>query len=126
MKMFRDRKHDRMKFGPYGSHTRHMGRDRGFGPMGIGRRAGRMGVFLENIESKEEALDFMEIQKKLIQKRRRRLARSIEKTETMERYIDQSMAELKAMDEFSADELKKVWKKAYREFLKETIDEDDF
>ena len=82
--------------------------------------------FLEEIESKEDAIEHMEIMIKGVNKRRKHLAKKMKKMDILEDEIEAVIKETGKMKEFSTEEFKKIVKKGYKEFAKKMIDEDDF
>ena len=82
--------------------------------------------FLEEIESKEDAIEHMEIMIKGVNKRRKHLAKKMKKLDILEDEIEAVIKETGKMKEFTPEEFKKIVKKGYKEFAKKMIDEDDF
>jgi len=82
--------------------------------------------FLEEIDSKEDAIDHLELMIKGVEKRRKHLGNKIRKLDILEDEIEAVIKEVGKMKEFSTEELKKIVKKGYKEFAKKMIDEDDF
>ena len=82
--------------------------------------------FLEEIESKEDAIDHLELMIKGVEKRRKHLGKKMKKLDIVEENIEEVIKEVGKMKEFSTEELKKILKKGYKEFAKRMIDEDDF
>jgi hemoglobin-like flavoprotein len=82
--------------------------------------------FLEEIESKEDAIDHLELAIKGVEKRRKHLGKKMKKLDIVEEHIETAIKEVGKMKEFSTEELKKILKKGYKEFAKKMIDEEDF
>ena len=82
--------------------------------------------FMEEIESKEDAIDHMEIMIKGVDKRRKHLEKKMKKLDILENEIEEVIKETGKMKEFTPEEFKKIIKKGYKEFAKKMIDEDDF
>lgn len=82
--------------------------------------------FMEEIESKEDAIEHMEIMIKGVNKRRKYLEKKMKKLDILEDEIEDVIRETGKMKEFTPEEFKKIVKKGYKEFAKKMIDEDDF
>ena len=80
--------------------------------------------FVKDIENKEEAIEFLEMQTKLVNKRRQRINKELQKMDEIENHLEAAIKEIGAMKEFSQDEMKKILKKHYRDFTKRMLDED--
>lgn len=83
-------------------------------------------AFMEEIESKEDAIEHMEIMIKGVNKRRKHLEKKMKKLNILEDEIEAVIKETGKMKEFTNEEFKKIVKKGYKEFAKKMIDEDDF
>lgn len=83
-------------------------------------------AFMEEIESKEDAIEHMEIMIKGVNKRRKHLEKKMKKLDILEDEIEAVIKETGKMKEFTNEEFKKIVKKGYKEFAKKMIDEDDF
>ena len=102
-----------------------------FPPMGMmshmrkGMHAHSMN-FMEEIESKEEAIEYMEMTIKGVNKHKKRLESKMKRLDILENDIEDVIKEIGKMKEVSSEEFKKIIKKGYKEFAKKMIDEDDF
>ena len=128
--MDKEKDHKKAKYGYY-CHPPMTGRRprmRHFGPMHMMRHKMHrypLGMF-EEIDSKEDAIDFLEMQSKLLDKRRKHLEKRRAKLDSIEDAIEDTIKEIGKMKEFSHEEMKKIMKKNYKEFMKKIIDDDDF
>ena len=82
--------------------------------------------FLEEIESKEDAIEHMKIMIKGVNKRKKHLEKKMKKMDILEDQIEEVIKEIGKMKEFTTEEFKKIVKTGYKEFAKKMIDEDDF
>ncbi len=82
--------------------------------------------FIEEIESKEDAIEHLELTIKGVDKRRKYLGKKIKRLDILEDELESVIKEVGKMEEFSTEELKKILKKGYKEFAKKMIDEDDW
>jgi len=117
-----DRRHlHMMKRRPAMRRHPMMGRHPGMGHM---RFPGRRMDLLEEIEDKEEALEHMDYRKKMLAKQRRRLMKRIEKLDILDELFDQSTKEIAQLEEYSPEDMRKILRRAHREFEKKTVDLD--
>ena len=91
---------------------------RKFGPMFRSKKIEK------RIETKEDAIDYLEIQKKRLALRRKRLQKDMKALEIREKMLDEKLAEVQGMKEYSPEEMKKIMKKANTEFIKAVLDEE--
>ncbi|MBN1331219.1 MAG: hypothetical protein JXA54_17250 [Candidatus Heimdallarchaeota archaeon] len=98
-----------------------------FGPRHfIGRNfLGYNRAIIENIESKEEAIDLLEIQIKRLEKYKKRMLRRIDRMGRMEKEIETAINDIGQMQEFSNKEMQKILKKRYLELQKKILDEEN-
>lgn len=82
--------------------------------------------FMDEIESKEDAIEHMEIMIKGVEKRKKHLEKKMKKMDILEDQIEDVIKEIGKMKEFTTEEFKKIVKTGYKEFAKKMIDEDDF
>ncbi|NHJ39834.1 MAG: hypothetical protein FK731_07350 [Asgard group archaeon] len=78
---------------------------------------------MDEIESKEEAIELLEIQIKRLNKQRKHLTKRMSRMDEMEKSIEETIGEIGNMKEFSKDEFKKILKKKYREFTNKMLDD---
>ncbi|NHJ33589.1 MAG: hypothetical protein FK732_12080 [Asgard group archaeon] len=116
------KKHKRCRpYGPFG-HGRAY-----FPPMGMMPHMPKFPMrFLEEIDSKEDAIEHMEMAIKGLNKKRKHLERKMKKLDMLEDEIEDAIKEVSKMKEFTTKEFKKIIKTHYKEFAKKMIDEDDF
>jgi septal ring factor EnvC (AmiA/AmiB activator) len=81
-------------------------------------------MMLDDIESKEEAIELLEIQIKRTNKHRKHLEKRIARMDEIEESIEEAIGEIGKMKEFSKDEMKKILKKKYREFVNKMLDDE--
>jgi hypothetical protein len=98
------------------------------GPMMMGKAMFRgfgrpMHMMLEDIESKEEAIEMLELLSKKADKRKEHLAQKIAKMDEVDKIIEETIGEIGQMKEFSKDEMRKILKKKYREFASKMLDD---
>ncbi len=127
--MRKHKKNEKMEHGFYGHPMiRRRPRMHHFSPIHMMRHGMHrfpMGV-LEEIESKEEAIEFLEMQSKMLDKRKKYLEKRMARLDSTEDALEDTIKEIGKMKEFSHEEMKKIMKKNYKEFMKKMIDEDDF
>ena len=80
-------------------------------------------MMLDEIESKEEAIELLELQIKKTNKHKKYLEKKIARMDEIEDSIEEAIGEIGKMKEFSKDEMKKILKKKYREFVNKTLDD---
>ncbi|HUT81927.1 MAG TPA: hypothetical protein VMZ29_12050 [Candidatus Bathyarchaeia archaeon] len=98
-----------------------------FGPkhfMGKGF-PGYVKTTFDNVESKEEAIDLLEIKIKRLEKHKKRMLRRINRMGIMEKEIETAISDIGQMQEFSNKDMQKILKKRYLEFQKKILDEED-
>ncbi|NHK30747.1 MAG: hypothetical protein FK730_05310 [Asgard group archaeon] len=79
---------------------------------------------LEGIESKEEAIELLEIQIKRTNKYKKHLKQKMARMDEIEKSIEETIGEIGKIKEFSNDEMKKIMKKKYREFVNKMLDDE--
>ncbi|NHJ47091.1 MAG: hypothetical protein FK733_04815 [Asgard group archaeon] len=107
----------------------HPRRHKHFPPM-MGKRfmfrgfeGGPLKMILDDIDSKEEAIELLEIQIKRLNKQKKHLEQKISQMDEMEKSIEEAISEIGGMKEFSKDDMKKILKKKYREFTSKMLDD---
>lgn len=80
-------------------------------------------MMINEIESKEEAIELLEIQIKRVNKHKRQLNKRITRMDEIEKSIEETIGEIGKMKEFSKDEMKKILKKKYRELTNKMLDD---
>ena len=85
----------------------------------------RMNHVVEDIENIEEALEYMDYRKKVVNKQKQRLRKRLEELDILETLFDQSMKDIARLEEYSPDEMRKILKKTHREYRKKVIDLED-
>lgn len=124
------REHMRMHSGGFGPMYPHMHKMRmfpGFGPKHFMRKGfpGYNRAMFENVETKEEAIDLLEIQIKRLEKHKKRMLRRIRHMDIMEKEIEIAISDVGQLTEFTNKEMQKILKKHYLELQKKILDEED-
>jgi hypothetical protein len=80
------------------------------------------GLF-DGFETKDDTIDFIELQQKRIQRHKNRLLRRAKRIEALENSIDIAAKEIIKMKDYSPDKAKKIIKRVYRGFVKDFYEE---
>ena len=93
-------------------------------PFGL-RRNPRDRYYLYNdLETKEDALDFIELQVKRTIRHQKHLLARIKRLENIEELLNQKIKEIAKMEDYDQDKMKKMLKKIRIEFMKQDLEED--
>ena len=88
------------------------------------RRGHHFGLFNE-LETKEDAIDFIDIQKKRIIKRQKYLLKKIQRLESIEDLMEEKIKEITKMEDYTSDKIKKILNKIQLEYLKQRLEVED-
>ncbi|MEA2071205.1 MAG: hypothetical protein U9O98_07940 [Asgard group archaeon] len=79
---------------------------------------------LEDLETKDDALEFLEIRHKLLQKTRKEIEQMLKRLDSRESIINETQTKLQKMKEFEPEKLRKILQEGYRKYLKDWLDEE--
>lgn len=124
--MFKDRHNHIRRFERHQSHPPEFMGAR-WGPGLMGRPFGPPGfhahhfMVIDEIVDKEEAIEFLELQYKLLERERNDLIKRINNLQMLEDQLAEVIEEIGSVKDFSNDELKKILRKKHFTFLKEVL-----
>ncbi|MFW9923597.1 MAG: hypothetical protein ACFFDW_09975 [Candidatus Thorarchaeota archaeon] len=81
-------------------------------------------AMIDELETKEDAIDLIEIEVKLIERRKKKLMRAIDRLDTLEGILSSKVSEIAKMEDFSKDKIKTLLKKTSIEYTKKRLEED--
>ncbi|MCF2142402.1 MAG: DUF5320 domain-containing protein [Candidatus Heimdallarchaeota archaeon] len=124
--MFKDRHNHIRRFERHRSHPTKFPGAR-WGPGLMGRPFGPPGFHahhfnvIDEIADKDEAIEFLELQYKLLERERNDLTKRINNLQMLEDQLTEVIEEIGSIKDFSNDELKKILRKKHFTFLKEVL-----
>lgn len=105
----------------------HWGPPGVFGPFGhhmCGSHHGPFKGFFGEIENKDDALDILKLKKRRMKKHKNRLEKHLNRIGSAENQIDETIEEINKLETTTPEELQKILKNKFKEFIKDTIDEE--
>ena len=95
------------------------------GMLPFGRRYPRNRYDLyNNLETKEDALDYIEMKVKRTIRHQKHLLTRIKRLESIEEQLNEKIKEIAKMEDYDQDKMKKMLKKMRVEFMKQDLEED--
>ncbi|NHJ05660.1 MAG: hypothetical protein EAX90_12615 [Candidatus Heimdallarchaeota archaeon] len=77
------------------------------------------------LETKEDAIDFMDIQKKRIAKRQKYLLKKIQRLESIEDLMEEKIKEIAKMEDYTSDKMKKILNNVRLEYIRQRLEAED-
>jgi len=92
---------------------------------GPGRMLKHSMGYLKDFDNKEDAISYLELKKKRITKQKKHMMKEMERMDKISNLISEGINEVEKMKEYSPEDLKSYFKKAYLKFQHELLDEED-
>ncbi|MBD3189575.1 MAG: hypothetical protein GF308_02975 [Candidatus Heimdallarchaeota archaeon] len=93
-------------------------------PLAFGEKKHHFEEFLEDLQTKEEVLEFLDLRQKLLQKNRKAIERVMKRLDSHEATLTKTITEVQKMEEYDPEKLRILLKKAYRQRMNEWLDEE--